>query len=78
MVEWLIALLKTRSMSPQMTTYVRVNFNDGGTLDNGELIAVDNEGIVVQWDDGGAGIACVPWLDIRKLDIDEQTLPDHG
>jgi hypothetical protein len=77
MVEWLIALLKKRSTSPRMTTYVRVNFNDGEVLNNGELIAVDNEGIVVQWDDGGAGITCVPWLDIRKLDIDEQTLLDQ-
>lgn len=77
MVEWLIALLRRRA-DHGTTTYVRVNFNDGESLDNGELVAVDNEGIVVQWDDGDAGISCVPWLDIRKLDIDEQTLPDHG
>ena len=76
MVEWLMELLKRRE-AQGTTTYVRVNFNDGEPLVNAELVAVDAEGIVVQWDDGGAGITCVPWLDIRKLDIDEQTLPDH-
>lgn len=77
MVEWLIALLRGRD-DRVTATYVRVIFNDGEVLNNGELIAADTEGIVVQWDDGNAGISCVPWLDIRKLDIDEQTLPDHG
>lgn len=71
MIEWLMALLARREASGT-TTYVRVNFNDGEAITNGELIAADTEGIVVQWDEGGAGTACVPWFDIRKLDIDEQ------
>lgn len=46
---------------------MRVNFNDGETLTNGELIAADTEGIVVQWADGGR--ACAPWRSIRMLEI---------
>lgn len=76
MVEWLTALLQ-RQADYGVTTYVRVKFNGGDSLDAGKLVAVDNEGIVVQWDDGGAEISCVPWLDIRKLDIDQRTLPEH-